>query len=255
MKQTKKRGSSPDKPLLPVFGHAVSRLSCEESVRRVSPRRVHEPMNGSCFALAPLDGPSLSVTLSCDVLASPFPCAATTAALADFPGRLSYGTSAGGACKPCQDGLRLRLERRSGLASGYAARHARQTGLLQDAKPQQGVPTGAPSRPAHPTALLHARGASQGGIDSSSDHSSRYTPVSEGTKAWVVDSFIEGQPMSSRRSGMKRRAALMFDLTGDPPPKRDPSSSSSGTSFKPTARRPFAYLPDHRLDFDEEDDE
>ena len=96
---------------------------------------------------------------------------------------------------------------------------------------------------------------SQGGIDSSSDHSSRYTPVSEGTKAWVVDSFIEGQPMSSRRSGMKRRAALMFDLTGDPPPKRDPSSSSSGTSFKPTARRPFAYLPDHRLDFDEEDDE
>ena len=142
-----------------------------------------EFMNGSCFALVPLDGPSLSVTLSCDVLASPFPCAATTAALADFPGRLSYGTSAGGACKPCQDGLRLRLERRSGLASGYAARHARQTGLLQDAKPQQGVPTGAPSRPAHPTALLHARGASQGGIDSSSDHSSRYTPVSEGTKA------------------------------------------------------------------------
>ena len=87
--------------------------------------------------------------------------------------------------------------------------------------------------------------ASQG-FDSSSDHSSRYTPVSEGTKAWVADSFIDGQPMSSRRRGMKRRAALTY--------KRDPASSS-GTTFKPTARRPFDYLPEHLLDFAEEDDE
>jgi len=91
-------------------------------------------------------------------------------------------------------------------------------------------------------------------FESSSDHSSRYTPVSEGTKAWVADSFIDGQPMSSRRRGMKRRAALTYNLTGDAPSKHDPSSSS-GTTFKPTARRPFDYLPEHQLDFAEEDDE
>ena len=91
-------------------------------------------------------------------------------------------------------------------------------------------------------------------FESSSDHSSRYTPVSEGTKAWVADSFIDGQPMSSRRRGMKRRAALTYNLTGDAPSKHDPSSSS-GTTFKPTARRPFDCLPEHLLDVAEEDDE
>ena len=113
-----------------------------------------------------------------------------------------------------------------------------------------------PTRPAHPPASTpsHVRDCASQGFDSSSDHSSRYTPVSEGTKAWVDDSFIDGQPMSSRRRGMKRRAALTYNLTGDAPSKHDPSSSS-GTTFKPTARRPFDYLPEHQLDFAEEDDE
>ena len=101
---------------------------------------------------------------------------------------------------------------------------------------------------------MHARDCASQVFESSSDHSSRYTPVSEGTKAWVADSFIDGQPMSSRRRGMKRRAALTYNLTGDAPSKHDPSSSS-GTTFKPTARRPFDYLPEHQLDFAEEDDE
>jgi hypothetical protein len=50
------------------------------------------------------------------------------------------------------------------------------------------------------------------------------------------------------------RAYLLSHTTGDPPSKRDPASSS-GTTFKPTARRPFDYLPEHLLDFAEEDDE
>ena len=201
------------------------------------------------------DGPALSAAVSSsDVLASPFPCAATAAALSDLPGRSSDSTSAGGAWKPCQV---VRLGRGRGpLARGHAALHARQAGLLQDAKPRQGVPTtgAAFAQPTRLHSFSCMRDCASQVFESSSDHSSRYTPVSEGTKAWVADSFIDGQPMSSRRRGMKRRAALTYNLTGDAPSKHDPSSSS-GTTFKPTARRPFDCLPEHLLDVAEEDDE
>ena len=50
------------------------------------------------------------------------------------------------------------------------------------------------------------------------------TPVSDGTRAWVADSFVEGQPLSDRRK-VARRRALTMDLTGDPPPKRVSTSS------------------------------
>ena len=62
--------------------------------------------------------------------------------------------------------------------------------------------------------LLHAPLASQGGLDSS-DHSSRDPPISDGTRAWVADSFVEGQPLSDRRK-VARRRALTMDLTGRP---------------------------------------
>ena len=106
--------------------------------------------------------------------------------------------------------------------------HARQAGLFQDAKPQQRLSPGVPPRPAHPTALLHAPRASQGGLDSSSDHSSRNPPISDGTRAWVADSFVEGQPLSDRRK-VARRRALTMDLTGVPsasPPRRGAPPSS-----------------------------
>ena len=78
----------------------------------------------------------------------------------------------------------------------------------------------------------------------SSDHSSRDPPISDGTKAWVTDSFVEGQPLSDRRK-VARRRALTMDLTGVPPPKRV-STSSLGASIKPPNRR---YLPEGLLDF------
>ena len=171
-------------------------------------------------------------------------------AAAAAPG-LSFGRrhcrpSPGGVCEPGQDRvLRLRLGRGCAprVPSGPAALHARQAGLFQDAKPQQRLSPGAPPRPAHPTALLHAPRASQGGLDSS-DHSSRDPPISDGTRAWVADSFVEGQPLSDRRK-VARRRALTMDLTGVPPPKRV-STSSWGASIKPPNRR---YLPKGQLDF------
>lgn len=102
------------------------------------------------------DGPE-PVALSPHVHASLY--AAAAAALAGCcacRGR----PSPGGACKPSQDRLLLRLLRlqRPGVPRGSAALHARQAGLLQDAKPQERVPPGAPAfSPSPPTALLHAR--------------------------------------------------------------------------------------------------
>ena len=163
-----------------------------------------------------------------DVLVLPYAAAAA-------PG-LSFGRrrcrpSPGGVCEPGQDRvLRLRLGRGCvrRVPSGSAALHARQAGLFQDAKPQQRLSPGVPPRPAHPTALLHAPRASQGGLDSSSDHSSRDPPISDGTRAWVADSFVEGQPLSDRRK-VARRRALTMDLTGVPsasPPRRGAPPSS-----------------------------
>ena len=200
------------------------------------------------------DGTAKDADLSLpDVLVSPY--AAAAAALAGIHWRR---TSPGGVCKPGQDRLLLRLQLGRGcisrVPSGFAALHARQAGILQDAKPQERLPPGAPPRPAHSTALLHAHHspASQGGLDSSSDRSSRDPPVSDGTKAWVADSFVEGQPLSDRRRGTRRRA-LTYDLTGDPPPKRV-STSSWDASIKPPIHR---YLPEGQLNFrdDDENDE
>ena len=59
-------------------------------------------------------------------------------------------------------------------------------------------------------------------------HSSRDPPISDGTRAWVADSFVEGQPLSDRRK-VARRRALTMDLTGVPsasPPRRGAPPSS-----------------------------
>jgi len=85
-----------------------------------------------------------------------------------------------------------------------------------------------PDKPAFSRTPSPNKDYHQGGLDSSSDHSSRDPPISDGTRAWVADSFVEGQPLSDRRK-VARRRALTMDLTGVPsasPPRRGAPPSS-----------------------------
>ena len=88
------------------------------------------------------------------------------------------------------------------------------------------------------------------GGDSESEEES---PVlSANTKAYVEDSFVEGQPRSFM--GRSRKRAKTFDLTGEPAAERA-SGTALFASPEPTKRRRPEYLDSAGLEFGASGDE
>ena len=81
--------------------------------------------------------------------------------------------------------------------------------------------------------------------DEDSESEEESPVLSANTKAWVEDSFVEGQPRSF--TGRSRKIAKTFDLTGEPASKRA-SGSALFASPPPTNRR-FDYLDSGALDW------
>eukprot|EP00964_Phaeocystis_antarctica_P011735 scaffold6473_cov76-Phaeocystis_antarctica.AAC.3 len=81
--------------------------------------------------------------------------------------------------------------------------------------------------------------------DEDSESEEESPVLSANTKAWITDSFVEGQPRSF--TGRSRKLPKTFDLTGEPASKRA-SGSALFASPPPTNRR-FEYLDSGALDW------
>ena len=83
--------------------------------------------------------------------------------------------------------------------------------------------------------------------DEDSESEEESPVLSANTKAWITDSFVEGQPRSF--TGRSRKLPKTFDLTGEPPASKRASGSGLFASPPPTKRH-FEYLDSGALDRD-----